>query len=68
VSTLDRSRSPALAQGEDVAPIPGTRRVSYGSSGRGRIALAPAGSGFELNALGEQVLGDRYPDMSGIGA
>ena len=58
-----------LAQGEDVVPIPGTRRVSYVEQNvaAAGIALTPQDP-VELDALGGQVVGDRYPDMSGIGA
>ena len=58
-----------LARGDDVAPIPGTRRVSYVEQNvaAAGITLAPQDLA-ELDALGEQVAGDRYPDMSGIGA
>jgi aryl-alcohol dehydrogenase-like predicted oxidoreductase len=50
-------------------PIPGTRRVSYVEQNvaAAGIALAPDDLA-ELDALGERVAGDRYPDMSGIGA
>jgi aryl-alcohol dehydrogenase-like predicted oxidoreductase len=58
-----------MAQGEDVAPIPGTKRVSYleQNAAAADIALTPA----EVQALSDavpadEVVGDRYPDMSSI--
>ncbi|KQS71129.1 aldo/keto reductase [Modestobacter sp. Leaf380] len=58
-----------LAQGEDVVPIPGTKRRSYlaENSAAVQVELTPE----ELTTL-EQVLpvgasvGDRYPDMSSV--
>jgi aryl-alcohol dehydrogenase-like predicted oxidoreductase len=59
-----------LAQGEDVVPIPGTRRVRYLEQNVGAVdvTLTPE----DLAALAaavppEAVAGDRYPDMSSIG-
>jgi aryl-alcohol dehydrogenase-like predicted oxidoreductase len=55
-----------LAKGDDIAPIPGTKRVAY-------LEENVAADGIELSA--EQLaaldavgapVGDRYPDMSGV--
>ena len=58
-----------LAQGEDVVPIPGTKRVRYLEENVGAldVQLSPA----DLAALEEAVprdavAGERYPDMSSI--
>ena len=60
-----------LAQGDDVAPIPGTKRVRYleENVGAARVAL----SGDDLAALDaavprSAVVGDRYADMSSVNA
>jgi aryl-alcohol dehydrogenase-like predicted oxidoreductase len=59
-----------LAQGEDVVPIPGTRRVRYLEQ---NVAAADVRlTDEDLAALAaavppEAVAGDRYPDMSSIG-
>jgi aryl-alcohol dehydrogenase-like predicted oxidoreductase len=60
-----------LAQGEDVAPIPGTKRVKYLEENVG--ALDVRVSDDELKALEtavprEAVAGDRYGDMSTVNA
>jgi aryl-alcohol dehydrogenase-like predicted oxidoreductase len=58
-----------LARGEDVVPIPGTRRVSYLEQNVAAAGIALSAEDLaQLDALGEQVAGARYPDMSGIGA
>jgi aryl-alcohol dehydrogenase-like predicted oxidoreductase len=58
-----------LARGEDVVPIPGTRRVSYLEQNVAAAGIRlDAQDLAQLDALGEQVAGPRYPDMSGIGA
>lgn len=59
-----------LAQGADVVPIPGTRRVSNLEQNLGAVQVALTDG--DLAALAEAVppqavAGDRYPDMSGIG-
>ena len=58
-----------LAQGGDVAPIPGTKRVRYLEENVGAVdvTLDPA----EVEELAqavrpEDVAGQRYPDMSSI--
>jgi aryl-alcohol dehydrogenase-like predicted oxidoreductase len=58
-----------LAQGEDVVPIPGTKRVRYLEENVGAAALTL--SADDLAALDraiprDAVVGDRYPDMSTI--
>ena len=58
-----------LSRGDDVVPIPGTRRVSYLEQNVAAAGITLTGTDLaELDALGDQVAGDRYPDMSGIGA
>jgi aryl-alcohol dehydrogenase-like predicted oxidoreductase len=55
-----------LAQGEDLVPIPGTKRRKYleENAAAATVTLSPA----ELAALGAlaPVAGDRYPDMSSV--
>lgn len=55
-----------LAQGEDIAPIPGTKRVSYleENVAADRILLSPEQLST-LNAL-RAAIGDRYADMSAV--
>jgi aryl-alcohol dehydrogenase-like predicted oxidoreductase len=55
-----------LAQGGDIAPIPGTKRVAYleENVAADALVLSP-GQLAALDAVGEPV-GDRYPDMSGL--
>ena len=56
-----------LAQGDDVVPIPGTKRVKY-------LEENVASAGLELTeddlaqlaAAVPEAVGDRYPDMSSI--
>ena len=60
-----------LAQGDDVAPIPGTKRVTYLEENVG--ALEVGLSDDELKALEtavprDAVVGDRYADMSTVNA
>lgn len=56
-----------LAQGDDIAPIPGTKRVSRieENAAADSLVLTPA----QLDALSslEAPVGDRYADMSSIG-
>lgn len=54
-----------LAQGEDVIPIPGTKRVRYLEDNVGAldIALSPSDMA-DLDAL--RPAGDRYPDMAWV--
>lgn len=57
-----------LSRGDDVAPIPGTRRVTYLEQNAAASAVTLTDRDLaELDALAGQVVGDRYPDMSGIG-
>jgi aryl-alcohol dehydrogenase-like predicted oxidoreductase len=58
-----------LAQGEDVVPIPGTKRVRYleENVAAAAVVLTPAEREQLDSALPEPV-GDRYPDMSSIDA
>ena len=53
-----------LAQGEDVVPIPGTKRRSYLEQNVAASELELTGD--ELRVLGalSPAAGDRYPDMS----
>ncbi|GGF26801.1 aldo/keto reductase [Subtercola lobariae] len=55
-----------LAQGDDIAPIPGTKRVSYLEENAAADALVLSPS--QLSALGAvaAAAGDRYPDMSSV--
>ena len=50
-----------LAQGDDVVPIPGTKRVTYleDNAGAASVTLDPEDM-RELDALDEQVAGERY--------
>jgi aryl-alcohol dehydrogenase-like predicted oxidoreductase len=58
-----------LAQGDDIVPIPGTKRQKWleENVAASSVALSPA----DLGAIAEAfprgaVAGDRYPDMSGV--
>jgi aryl-alcohol dehydrogenase-like predicted oxidoreductase len=58
-----------LAQGEDVAPIPGTKRVRYLEENVGAVGVEL--SGDDLRRIDEvfpkgAAAGDRYPDMSTV--
>lgn len=54
-----------LAQGEDVVPIPGTKRRSYLEENVGAVSLTL--SSDQLAALSAlQPAGDRYPDMAWV--
>jgi aryl-alcohol dehydrogenase-like predicted oxidoreductase len=56
-----------LARGDDVAPIPGTRRVAYLEQNVGAVDVHLSVDDLaELDRLGAQVVGDRYPDMSSL--
>jgi aryl-alcohol dehydrogenase-like predicted oxidoreductase len=60
-----------LAQGDDVAPIPGTKRIPYLEENVGATAVELTGD--DLAALGaaiprDAVVGDRYADMSSVNA
>lgn len=59
-----------LAQGEDLVPIPGTKRVKYLEENLGALDvgltpddLARIGAAFPVGAA----VGERYPDMSSVG-
>jgi aryl-alcohol dehydrogenase-like predicted oxidoreductase len=55
-----------LAQGDDIAPIPGTKRVSRLEENVGATALEFTQEQLErLDAIAPAA-GDRYPDMSGV--
>lgn len=55
-----------LAQGDDIAPIPGTKRVAYLEENVAADAIELSAEHLAaLDAVGEPV-GDRYPDMSGV--
>ena len=56
-----------LAQGEDVVPIPGTKRVRYleENVAAAAVALTPA-ERQQLDSALPAPVGDRYPDMSSI--
>ena len=58
-----------LAQGNDIAPIPGTKRVKYLEDNLGAVKVTL--SAGELQQLGDifpvgAATGERYPDMSSI--
>ncbi|HXH35171.1 MAG TPA: aldo/keto reductase [Plantibacter sp.] len=55
-----------LAQGDDIAPIPGTKRIAYLEENLGADALVLDEVALAaLDALSAPV-GDRYPDMSSV--
>jgi aryl-alcohol dehydrogenase-like predicted oxidoreductase len=59
-----------LAQGDDVVPIPGTRRVRYLEQNAGALDVHLTADDLAALAAAvppEAVAGDRYPDMSSIG-
>jgi aryl-alcohol dehydrogenase-like predicted oxidoreductase len=59
-----------LAQGDDVVPIPGTRRVRYLEQNAGAVDVHLTADDLAALAAAvppEAVAGDRYPDMSSIG-
>ncbi len=60
-----------LAQGDDVAPIPGTKRVTYLEENVGAASVeltADDLAALEQAVPRDAVTGDRYPDMSTIDA
>ena len=57
-----------LAQGEDVVPIPGTKRVRYLEENAAAEVELTAGDLAALDAAVPAAVGDRYPDMSSIDA
>jgi aryl-alcohol dehydrogenase-like predicted oxidoreductase len=57
-----------LSRGDDVAPIPGTRRVRYLEQNVAALDLALTAEDLtELDAVADKIVGSRYPDMSEIG-
>jgi aryl-alcohol dehydrogenase-like predicted oxidoreductase len=57
-----------LSRGEDVAPIPGTRRVRYLEQNVAALDLTLTPEDLsELDAVADKTVGSRYPDMSEIG-
>ena len=55
-----------LAKGDDIAPIPGTKRVAYLEENVAADAIELSAEQLAaLDAVGDPV-GDRYPDMSGV--
>jgi len=53
-----------LAQGNDIAPIPGTKRVRYLEDNAGAVGVRlNAGDLSELNALEANVAGARYSEQ-----
>ena len=58
-----------LAQGEDVVPIPGTKRVKYLEENVGAATVDLTGDDLaRLEAEVPAAVGDRYPNMSSIDA
>ncbi|MGI9614424.1 MAG: aldo/keto reductase [Acidimicrobiales bacterium] len=56
-----------LARGDDVVPIPGTKRVSYLEENVGAVEVELTVAELaELDALSASVVGDRYPGNAGI--
>ncbi len=58
-----------LAQGDDVVPIPGTRRVRYLEENVGAAGVDLTSDDVAALAAAvpaDAVVGDRYPDMSGV--
>ena len=58
-----------LAQGDDVAPIPGTKRVSYLEENVGALEVslsAPDLATIDATFPNDAFAGERYPDMSPI--
>lgn len=55
-----------LAQGDDIVPIPGTKRVNYLEENLGALEITLSQSHLQrLNAVVSPV-GDRYADMSTV--
>ena len=60
-----------LAQGDDVVPIPGTKRVRYLEENVGAAAITLTDDDLAALAAAvpiDAVQGERYPDMSSIDA
>jgi aryl-alcohol dehydrogenase-like predicted oxidoreductase len=67
VTAAQLSLAWVLAQGEDVVPIPGTKRRTYLEQNAASVdvVLTPEDLAA-LDAVGTMVAGDRYPDMSHV--
>ena len=58
-----------LAQGEDVVPIPGTKRVTYLEENVGAAGVELTEDDLaRLDAEVPAAVGDRYPNMASIDA
>ncbi len=58
-----------LAQGEEVVPIPGTKRISYLEENIGAAAIELTSEDLaRIDQAVPAAVGDRYPDMSSIDA
>jgi aryl-alcohol dehydrogenase-like predicted oxidoreductase len=55
-----------LAQGEDLAPIPGTKRRTYLEQNLGALGLTLTDADLADLAAVADAAGDRYPDMSSV--
>jgi aryl-alcohol dehydrogenase-like predicted oxidoreductase len=55
-----------LAQGEDVVPIPGTKRRTYLEDNAGSVDVTLSDDDLRLLEDAGSAAGDRYPDMSSI--
>ena len=56
-----------LSRGEDIVPIPGTKRRTYlEQNAAASYLLLTADELSQLDALAASVVGDRYPDMSTV--
>jgi aryl-alcohol dehydrogenase-like predicted oxidoreductase len=56
-----------LAQGDDIAPIPGTKRVARLEENAGADAITLTADQLDRLTAIEPPAGDRYPDMSQVG-
>jgi aryl-alcohol dehydrogenase-like predicted oxidoreductase len=59
-----------LAQGPDIVPIPGTKRVRYLEENTAALEVALSAEDLatiEAAVPADAVVGDRYSDMSSIG-
>jgi aryl-alcohol dehydrogenase-like predicted oxidoreductase len=59
-----------LAQGSDIVPIPGTKRVRYLEENTGALEVVLSAQDLatiEAAVPADAVVGDRYADMSSIG-
>ncbi|MDO9407325.1 aldo/keto reductase [Patulibacter sp.] len=55
-----------LAQGDDVVPIPGTKRRTYLEDNAGSVGISLSADDLRLLDDAGSAAGDRYPDMSTI--